>query len=102
MKMYKIKKKQQQKENNINTCLKILLKMFKISVETYDENCVHTTAVHKKDNKTVLWIKIHDIQVKLVVKNMSDLTIKVIKGIYNTKSLTKEQIRKYKRYGNNL
>ena len=76
--------------------------MFKISVETYDESCVHVTAVHKKDNKTVLWIKIHDIQVKLVVKNMSDLTIKVIKGIYNTKSLTKEQIRKYKRYGNNL
>ena len=29
---------------------------------------------------------------------MSDLTIKAIKGIYNTETLTKEQIRKFKRY----
>lgn len=36
----------------------------------------------------------HDIQEKLRVKNMSDLTIKKIKCVYNTKNLTKEQIKK--------
>ena len=56
----------------------------------------------KKIIKQCYGKNMHDIQVKLVVKNLSDLTIKVIKGIYNTKNLTKEQIRKYKRYGNNL
>ena len=30
---------------------------------------------------------------------MSDLTIKAIKGFYNTENPTKEQIKKYKRYG---
>ena len=30
---------------------------------------------------------------------MSDLTIKAIKGIYNTRNLTEKQIKKYKRYG---
>ena len=38
-------------------------------------------------------------QVTLGVKNMSDLTIKAIKGFYNTKTPTYEQIRSYKRYG---
>ena len=37
----------------------------------------------------------YHIQVKLGVKNMSDLTIKAIKGIYNTKTPTYEQIRRY-------
>ena len=36
----------------------------------------------------------HDIQEKLSVKNMSDLTIKAIKCFYNTKNLKKEQIKK--------
>ena len=31
-------------------------------------------------------------------KNMSDVTIKTIKGEYDTSSFTKQQIRKYKRY----
>ena len=43
-------------------------------------------------------VKICGIQEKLAVKNMSDLTIKAIKGIDNTKTPTKKQIRKYKRY----
>ena len=32
----------------------------------------------------------------LGVKNMSDLILKEINGIYKTKNLTKEQIREYK------
>ena len=66
--------------------------MVDISVDTYAENCVHTMKVIKRDNKSTLWIKMRDIQDKLGVKNMSDLTIKAIKGIYKTKNLTESQI----------
>ena len=41
----------------------------------------------------------HVLQDKLGVKNISDLRIKAIKGICDTETPTKEQIRKYKRYG---
>ena len=43
-----------------------------------------------------------DIQGKLDIKNMSDLTIKAIKGIYNTENPAKKQIGKYKSYGKDL
>ena len=48
--------------------------MFKISAKTYDTKFINKIAVHKKHNKTVLWIKMHDkiIQDSLGVKNMSD------------------------------
>ena len=39
------------------------------------------------------------IQHQLSVKNVSDLTSKANKGKYDIKSLTKKQIRRYKRYG---
>ena len=73
--------------------------MFLINANTYAENCDHTIKVIKKDNKWVFWIQMHDIPYKLGVKNMSDLTIKAIKGIYKTKTPTREQIKKYKRHG---
>ena len=41
----------------------------------------------------------HNIQDKLGVKNMHDMTIKAIKGTYSTETPTKEQTRKYKKYG---
>ena len=50
--------------------------MFDISANRYVKNCVRIIKIIKKDNKSVLWIKMHDIQDKLCVKNMSDLTIK--------------------------
>ena len=37
-----------------------------------------------------------DIQNGLGVQNISDLVLKEIYGIYKTKSLTKEQIKRYK------
>ena len=43
-------------------------------------------------NKKELWLKMHDIEVKLDVRNMSDLVKKEIHGIFNTKNPTKEQI----------
>ena len=39
----------------------------------------------------------HNMQDKLGIKNMSDLTIKAIKGIYDAETLTKEQIRKHEK-----
>ena len=42
--------------------------MFKTSVEKYAKNCIHAITVHTKHNKSVLWIKIHDMQNKLGVK----------------------------------
>ena len=41
----------------------------------------------------------HDIQDKSGVRNMTDLTIKAIKSIYDTETPSKEHIKKYKRYG---
>ena len=41
--------------------------MFDINTDTYAENCVHTINVIKKDNKSTLWIKMHDIQDNLGV-----------------------------------
>ena len=37
-----------------------------------------------------------DIQDGLGVQNISDLILKEIYGIYQTKSITKEQVKKYK------
>ena len=47
--------------------------MFKVTAETFAKNCVHTIKVNKTDNKSVLWIKMIDIQKKLDVKNIHDL-----------------------------
>ena len=75
------------------------MKIIDINGNTYAENCVHTVKVIRKEDKSVSWIKMHDIQEKLGARNMSDLTIKAIKGIYKPNTPTKEQIEKYKRLG---
>ena len=76
------------------------MKMIDINAKTYAENCLCTINVIEKDSKSVLWIKMH--KDKLAVKNISDLTIKAIKEIYDTETPTKEQIKKYKRFGKEL
>ena len=43
-----------------------------------------------------IWTKMKDIQNGLGVQNISDLVLKEIYGIYKTKGLTKEQIKRYK------
>ena len=62
---------------------------------------IHKLHSYNRSNfkKSVLWIKEINIEDKLGVKNISDLTIKAIKGIFDTEILTKEQAEKYKRYG---
>ena len=42
------------------------------------------------------WTKMKNVQDGLGVKNMSDLVLKEIYGIYKTKNLTNKQIQKYK------
>ena len=42
-----------------------LHKMFEISVETFAKNYVYTIKVNEKDNKSVLWIRMINIQKKL-------------------------------------
>ena len=76
--------------------------MFKISAGASAKSCNNAITVHKKDTKTVFWIKMHDIQDELCVKNISYLTIKAIKGIYETNGPKNEQIKRCKRYGKEL
>ena len=73
--------------------------MFEITPETFAKNCVHTIKVNKTDNKSVLWIKMIDIQKKLDVKNIHDLADKEIKSKFKTNNPTNEQIKKYKKHG---
>ena len=84
-----------------NAYLLTHIEMIVINAKAYVENGASTINVIKKGNKSVFWINMHDIQNKLGVTK-SCLTIKEITGIYNTETLTKEQIKKYKRYGKEL
>ena len=70
--------------------------MFKTSAETYADAKVHTITMGKR---RLFWVRINDVQDGLGIKNISDLVRKEIHGIFETKSPTKDQIRKYKRSG---
>ena len=79
-----------------------MYKMFKVTAETFAKNCVHTIKVNKTDNKSVLWIKMIDIQKKLDFKNIHDLVDKEIKGKFKTNNLTHARIKQYKIHGSEL
>ena len=79
-----------------------MCKLFKVTAETFDKNCVHTIKVNKAVNKSVLWVKMIDIKKKLNVKNIHDLVNKEISGKFKTNNPTDEQIKKYKRHGSIL
>ena len=61
-----------------------------ISAEGYKNAKVHFLRI-RKTNK--LWISIKDVGDGLGVKNISDLVLKEIYGIYEKKELAKEEIR---------
>ena len=44
-------------------------------------------------NSDLLWMKLNDVQKGLGVKNISDLIIKEIKGIFNNRNLEEDQIK---------
>ena len=67
--------------------------MYLISNEIYKNAGVHILII----KKTVkIWAIIKNVRGILGVKNMSDLILKEIYDIYETKNLTKEQIKKHK------
>ena len=69
--------------------------MLDISIETWGENGV-TVLMYKN---VIKWLKMHDIQIGLNIKNMSDLTIKETEGIYGKKgkNLQKNKFKYIKR-----
>ena len=79
-----------------------MYKIFKVTAETFAKSCVHTIKVNKTGNKSVLCIKMIDIQKQIDVKSIRDLVDKEIKGKFKTNNLTDEQIKKYKRHGSEL
>ena len=68
-------------------------KIYLISAEGYKNAYVHFLRVKKTDN---IWASIKNAKDGRGVKNMSDLILKEIYGICETKNLTEEQIKKYK------
>ena len=67
--------------------------MYLISAEGYKNARVDLLRIKKTGE---IWTKMKDVQDGLGVQNISDLVLKEIYGIYKTKSLTKEQIKRYK------
>ena len=90
------------KIENIYIYIYIMYKIFKFNAEKIAKNCVHTIKVTKTDNKSVVWIKMIDIQKKLDVKNINVPVDKEIKGKFKTNNPTNEQIKKYKKHGSEL
>ena len=67
--------------------------MYLISAEQYKSTGVHFLRVRKIGE---IWVSMKNVYKGLGVKNMSDLILREIYGIYKTKSYTKEQIKRSK------
>ena len=72
-----------------------------ITAEVLAENCICTIRRQKKGKESVLRIRIKDLGEKLNIKNIFDSVDKEIKGKFKN-CPTKEQIKKYKKYGSKL
>ena len=56
--------------------------------------------IRNEENKLEIWLRMQDIQLNLGAKNISDLTIKEIKGIYNKKGkIVQERKKKNIKHG---
>ena len=67
--------------------------MYLVSAEGYKSAEVHILIIRKTGK---IWARMKNVHKGLGVKNISDLLLKEIYGIYETKNLIKKQIRKYK------
>ena len=67
-------------------------KMVVNTVENYSNAGVKTITIK---NEKLFWVKISDVENGLGIKNISDLLRKKMCGIFETKSLTEEQKRKF-------
>ena len=72
--------------------------MLKISAEIYAKNCIHNILEKEK----MLWLRNKDMKEKLGVEKIYYLIDKEIKGRFETRNPTNEQIREYKRHGPKL
>ena len=72
--------------------------MLKISAETFPENYIYNIT----DKEKRLWLRNKDIGEKLGVENIYDLIDKEIKGKFETRNPTNEQIIEYKKHGSEL
>ena len=70
-----------------------LYKMYLISAEGYENADLHFLRVKKTDK---IWASIKNTKDSWGVKSMSDLILKEIYDICETKNLTEEQTKKYK------
>ena len=75
-----------------------MYKVLKIIAETYAKNCIHNMINKEK----ILWLRNKDLGGKLSVENIYDLIDKEIKGRFETRNLTNEQTKEYKRHGSKL
>ena len=64
--------------------------MIIIAVENYLNAKVQTIAVA---NRKLFWVKMHDVQDGLELKNLPDLVRKEMWGIFETKDITDDQKR---------
>ena len=69
-----------------------MYKMYLISAERYENANVHYLP-HKNCN---IWVSMKDVKIGMGVTNMSDLILKEMYGIYETKNPTEEQVKEYK------
>ena len=67
--------------------------MYLISAEAYENASVSLLNIRRTNE---IWPSMRDIGSGLGVKNISDLVIKEIRGIYGEKNLTKGEIENYK------
>ena len=70
-----------------------------ITAEDYKNAGVHTITVKNKD---YFWVKMKGVENRLGLKSLSGMVENKICGIYEIKSLTKKQRRKYKRTANEI
>ena len=64
--------------------------MYLISAERYKNACVHVLRIRKTGK---IWVSMKNVHNVLGVKNMSDLVLKEIYGIYKRKSLINKQYK---------
>ena len=63
-----------------------------ISIEAYE----NAKVICLRNKSGDLWVIIKDVKNGLGVKNMSDVVLKEIYGVYKKKNFTKEEIKCYK------
>ena len=68
-----------------------MYKMYLISAEEYKNAGVHILIIKTTGE---IWASMKNVHNNLVVKNISDLILKEIYGIYEIKNLTKKEITK--------